>query len=569
MSQEREWSRVSRRDFLKQTALVGAGLAAAGAIVGCSKAGASAEGITWDKETDVVVVGSGSAVFAAFAAKDAGASVIVLEKSEIFGGAAALSGGAFWVPMNYLMKKDGIEDNRDDAIKYALKNAGGQANPEVLESYIDRAAEFIDWTVEKMGFQWGYLSGVPVYGPKAWMDYSDLPGFRPYGRSLTLGGTTVGVSASAESYGGPFTWKVMREMIDKKDSGIELLLGAEAKELFTNSAGEVIGVLVTGADGETKIHAKKGVILGTGGFDFNDAMREAYLRNPMYTTIAAPTCTGDGHRMGAEIGAEFDNMQSVWCCGGWFEAEPEEGKIRYNIPQFDAPLYRAKPNAIMVNRHGERFVNESSPYHNFGRGFEVWDSYKFEYRNIPAFFIGDATFRQYYAMPGVPQGTFGHVDDDKMPKGYVVADTLEELATKLGIDAIGLAATVEEFNKNAKAGVDPEFHRGEWSFDIQTGADFTGRTDLVNPCLGPVETPPFYGYRFYPGMLGTSGGLKINAKAQVVNREGEVIPRLYAVGNCCSGVFGSGYPGAGSTVAAGAVMSWIAAEDVVKLDELA
>lgn len=565
---------LSRRSFLKNAGVLGSTAAVAGVLSACAPsegsapALASSSEIAWDKEVDFVVVGTGTAIFGAFAALDGGAeSVVLLEKLSTFGGAAAFSGGAFWAPMNYVMKEQGLEDNREDAVKYVRLNAESQSTNENIETYVDNASDFIDWTVERLGFQWAVLSGIPLYGPQSWQDYTNLPGSREYGRSLTMAGTNVGETASSDSYGGPFMWKQLRSLVDAEER-IELMLDTAASKLHIDEDGAVIGLSVS-CDGKTlNIKAKKGVLLGTGGFDHDTEWRKQFLRTPMFNTVALPGNTGDGHRMGLDVGADLGNMNNSYGCSATVAPHliPEgeallDGSFFLNdfFTVFDAPLRRAKPNAIVVNRAGERFGNESAPYAQFNRAFEGWNSDTFAYRNIPAYFIGDATFFEHYLLPG--SANDAQVGD--IPEGTVIADSLEEIAQKCGIDYAKLMVTIQEFNVNAKQGIDPAFHRGEHHFDLQTGADFSGRTDLANPCLGPIESAPFYAFGYLPGMLETNGGLKTNDKAQVINRSGEVIPKLYAVGCCASSIFGPGYPGAGTTVAAGAVYSWIAALDAM------
>lgn len=151
-----------------------------------------------------------------------------------------------------------------------------------------------------------------------------------------------------------------------------------------------------------------------------------------------------------------------------------------------------------------------------------------------------------------------------MPAHFVKADTLEELAEKLGIDAAGLAAEITAFNENAAKGVDPVYHRGEKHLDINTTGVMAGsRTDLANPVLAPLATGPFYGAVYVPGTCGTAGGLTINENAQVVNVNGEPIEHLYAVGNCSSGVSGGTYVHGGISLGSGAVMSWVAVNHVL------
>ncbi len=151
-----------------------------------------------------------------------------------------------------------------------------------------------------------------------------------------------------------------------------------------------------------------------------------------------------------------------------------------------------------------------------------------------------------------------------IPETFTKADTLEELAQALGIDPVGLKATVERFNQNAKNGVDPDWHRGESENEKLTTGDPT-RTELKNPVLAPLETPPFYGRMILPGTCGTSGGLKTDINARVLNAWGEPIGGLYATGNTMASVMGAAYPGGGATVGQGCTFAYIAAKHLATL----
>ncbi len=561
---------LSRRGFIGGAAALGAAslAVAAPALADETSETLSADDVTWDKEYDFVVVGTGTAVFAAFAALDAGAqSVGLIDKSPAFGGTACYSGGAFWIPCNSHMLAEGYEDNREDAITYVLAGAEGQTTQSLVETYVDAAPAFADWVTSYMGFEWDFISGEPLYGPQSWMDYCDYPGCRPYGRTLTIAGSNVGETAESESYGGPLMWSLIHNQIDENDA-IDMMLGTAVTDLITDDSGTVVGVKCEDDSGTLYIKSANGVLLGTGGFDHDAQWRKWFLRMPMFNTVSVPTDTGDGQKMGLKLNAAIGNMQNVW--GTPATIPPADlptgdavfdGSVLYNdmLTIFDSPIRRAKPNAIVVNRFGERFGDESASYHHFNRTFEGWDAGEGGPRNIPAFFIGDATFFANYLLPG----TANDAQVGDIPEGTVVADSMEELANELGIDYDGLVKTLEQFNADAKEGIDSRFHRGEHMFDLSTGADFSGRTDIVNPCLGPVETPPFYGYAYLPGALGTSGGLVIDETAHVLTVDGEEIPHLYACGNCTASIMGAGYPGGGSTVAAGSVMGWIAAYDAM------
>ncbi|HSM25727.1 MAG TPA: FAD-binding protein [Anaerolineaceae bacterium] len=534
---------VSRRGFLKKSAMLGAGLAATGGMVACAPAAVNngAEDINWDKEVDVVVVGSGTVVMAALAAKDAGAeSVLIIEKSIAFGGTSALSGGGFYIPLNYAAKAEGVEDNREDAFKYLKTVSAGQSTDELLNTYLDNANSMLEWSRDKFGYNW-------ALGGKSFEDYYEVDGFRPRGRKVNL----KGPDGANVSGGG--TWQIFRQTVD--ELGIELMLETAGKELITNAAGEVIGIKAEGVDGALNIKAKKGVILGTGGFDFNREMTTTFLRGPIYASNSVPTNTGDGHIMGMALGADLRNMNSCWGLP-FMPTDPER-----LMGEADWQMYRGKPGAIVVNKYGERIGNEASAYHVFNRAFWVWDTGKFEWRNTPSFWIADSSYAERYFFPasGYQVGV--------VPDWMEQADTLEELCEKLGVDYAGFEDTLAVFNPNAEEGVDPIWHRGEYQFDLNTAGDLT-RTDIKNACLAPIAQGPFYGCSYVPGTCGTNGGLRINSNAQVIDIKGNPIPRLYAVGNTSGSVFGDAYPGGGSCLGAGGVFGMLAGRHAVGLESI-
>jgi len=532
---------VSRRSFLKKTAMVGVGLAAAGSLPACApKASGTAEP-KWDKEVDVVVVGSGTVAIAAIAAKDAGVeSVLILEKGPVFGGTSSLSGGTFWIPVNYVMAANGIEDNREDAIKYLQITAAGQSSDELITTFVDNGNKMLEWLRDKYQYEW--LNS----GSKGFADYYEVDGFRPSGRG-------VGIAVDGKKTNGGGAWQVIRKTVD--DLGIEVMTETAGKKLITNTAGEVIGITAEGVNGSMNIKAKKGVILGTGGFDYNKEMANAYLRGPILASNAVTTNTGDGHLMAMELGADLRNMNSCWGLPFYpLNLDKMQGEPDWQI-------YRGKPGSIIVNKYGERIGNEASAYHVYNRAFWVYDTGKFEWRNTPSYWICDSTFPEHYFMPG------SGYQMGVVPEWIVQADTLEELAEKLGVDVDGLNATLAVFNPNAEAGVDPIWHRGEYQFDINTAGD-VNRTDIKNPCLAPIAKGPFYGSQIVPGTCGTNGGPRINANAQVLNAFGQPIPRLYAVGNLSGSIFGDSYPGGGGCLGAGGVMGMLAGFHAAKLESL-
>lgn len=530
----------SRRDFLRTASTTGAVAATAGLMAVPNRLAAAAvpsSQVTFDREVDVIVVGSGSGQVAAIKAAEDGLEAIVLEKAANVGGTTGISGGGIWVPNNFAMAAAGIEDSREEAIEYLSHATFGQGTPELQEAYVDNCNQMVDY-LRSVGIDW-------VLAP--WFNdyYPEFPGGKPLGRHIDPVSTIEGASGGG----------ALAQMLHRagEERGVEYLLETPAKRLIVNDDGAVVGVVAESGGAEINIKARRGVVIASGGFDHNPEMVTNFLRGPIYYPSAVSTNTGDGHLMGMALGANLRNMNEIW---GWPMYFNEEYGI--GIPALAYEI--GKPGTIVVNKAGERFMNEAGAYDPATRTFYTYDNGTHTYPNIPGFVITDSENRARYTLaytqPGVEPGDW-----------IVKADTLEELAAALEIDAETLLATVERFNEFAAQGLDPDYHRGESDFDKQTGGD-TSRDDIANPCLAPVATAPFYATRLYPGALGTCGGLQTNTLAQVLDVWGNPIPRLYAIGNASGSAMGAGYPGGGATVGAGMTFGFIAAQDMESLESL-
>lgn len=553
---------MSRRQALACGAVAGA--AATGAALGLGQARVAHADTAFDQEYDFVVCGSGTAIFGALAAKAEGAErVLIIEKRGILGGTAGLSTGCFWLPCNYLMDEAGEPDTEEEVVEYLKACAEGQSTDELIEAYPASSRSFAAWTHEHLDLPWmqfGFGDSASWFGG---LIYEDFPGQRT-GRTLNFDNTAETGSASKDELlgvGGPAMWNFLSGKVD--ELGIDVMYDTAADHLIVDESGAVVGVVAVDQKSgeEVTIGASQGVLLGTGGFDHNKAWRDAFLRAPIYNSIQVTGNVGDGIRMGMEVGADLANMSSRYGASFWqpFGEEMDPNICNIYDRRYDSERQqRSHPNAIMVNKYGKRFGDESSSYCVFDRAFENWDTAHFEMANLPGYFICDSTFTKYYDLPTATE--LGVV-----PDGCLCCDTLEELAEQAGIDYEGLAYEVEKFNGFCETGKDMDFHRGEAVFDVLAGSD-DSRDELANKALGPISEPPFYCMPYWPGSLGTSGGLKINAKAQVLDLHGEVIKGLYASGCNSGGIFGAGYPGPGGPIGAGAVMSYVAAMDAVGAD---
>lgn len=522
---------ISRRTFLKTATVAGAVTASSG-LLGKGMPGvqpriAFAQNVDWTHEADVVVIGSGTGQVAAIRAVEQGLSAIVLEAAQFGGGTTAISGGFIWVPNNFRMQEFGIPDSREEALEYLDHVAFGQSAPELREAYVDYCNPMVDF-LRSIGIDW---TVAPIFN-----DYfPEFPGGKPEGRSLVPISTIEGVS------GGGALMRMMQQAGEER--GVQYMFSTPAKRLVVDDSGAVVGVVAETEDGEINVRALRGVVMATGSFDHNAEMVSAFLRGPLYYSSAVKSSLGDGHLMGMALGANLRNMNESW---GW--------PVYYN-PELDAGIPATatelgKPGALVVNGRGKRFFNEAGAYDGATRTFYHYDNGTHGYINIPAYAIIDSGHRSRYAFARIPAGA-------ELPAWIVQADTLEDLAAALNIDAAALVATVEHFNENAAQGIDPDFNRGVSAFDQLSGGD-RSRTDIANPSLAPLSEPPFYAAEIYPGSLGTCGGLQVNGKAQVLNVWGEPIQGLYAAGNCTGGPMGAGYPGGGGTIGPGFTFAYIA-----------
>ena len=546
---------IDRRDFLKGAVGVGA-LATAGiALTAYSmnptiSQAVDDEGVIWDEEVDVLVVGSGTAAFGAITAKklDPNARVLIIEKLSSWGGTSAVSGATMWVPRNYPMLDAGMNDSKEEALTYMKACAAGRGDEALFEAYLDNGPKFLEWARDNLDFGFGLPPARNIVDY-----YAPLPGYSQARgvRAIDSNGVTMV---------GPGTWEKIRAIAD--ELAVEIMFETTAETLITGSSGIVLGLTASSGSKKINIKVNKGIILGTGGYDHNKSLMRETQPFPIYNTNACIGNTGDAQIMGAAIGAALSGMDGSW---GWpaFLSKPFNPNFDPNMDiVFDSSVtdsfgWRGKPGSIVVNKYGKRFGNEGSLYPVFNRAFSTWDTDKLEWSNIPGYFICDSGYTEFFTLP--KQLAVG----DPLPDFIITADSLEELAAKLEIDVDGLMQEIDQFNADAANGVDPRFHRGEHPCELATSGDIEGLRGLPNCSIAPLVTPPFYGALYVPGIGGTNGGLKIDGNAQVQNVFGQAIIGLYAVGNCSASVSGGAYCSAGMTVGSGSVMAWAAAMHIM------
>lgn len=528
-------------------------------------------------ETDVIVVGSGaSGLTAALTAAVHGMRVTVVEKAPTVGGTSVISGGSIWAPVNRYLAEAGAKDSRDDAITYLRELTLGRVDDALLDSFLDAVNPMLDLLVEHTGLRFSANMEHPDYQPS-------LPGAHAGGRTVQSGlfdSTLLGDARRLlrpPHSGVPVTkleldewgvdtldrwdWALLAERTAKGivgmgsalvgelldgciRQGVVVLTGSPAVELIRDGA-RVSGVVVDTADGARRIEASRGVVLASGGFEWNRRLVDAFLGAPMVAPASPPQNTGDGLRMSMSVGSALANMSEAW----WGPMIHAEGDTYDGQPLFRPTSgLRTLPGGIIVNASGKRFVNEAMNYNDLGKALANFDPGTYKYGNQPCWLIFDERFRKSYSIATC-------TPDAPTPAWMSSAETLDDLARKVGIDVEGLETQVVEYNRFAATGSDPVFHRGESIYDTYRG------DPQVTPHrnLRPLGEGPYYAVPLLLGCLGTKGGPLTDPNGQVLDVAGNLIPGLFACGNVAASPFGPGYPGAGATLGAGMTYGFLSA----------
>jgi 3-oxosteroid 1-dehydrogenase len=313
------------------------------------------------------------------------------------------------------------------------------------------------------------------------------------------------------------------------DRSIPGHLETPVRELLVED-GRVIGVRAEQGGRDFFVRARRGVVLGIGGYDTNKDMARMYENMHDWNSAAQPYLDGDHMVMGGEIGAAIGSVPPTNLAmffGYNIPGEEHDGK-----PLFRSCWECGCPHAILVNRAGERFCDESF-YKDYNPRARTWDGHQQKLPNQPAFLILDQNYRDRY-----PLGTF--MPGMEIPEELALrADTPRALAEKLGIDADGLEQTLARYNEFAKKGEDPDFGSGSYPWTVR----LVGDASYPNPNVGPLDKGPYYGVALVPVGVGiNSHGLRTNVNAQVMHVRGRPIPGLYAVGNSAALLdLGGGY----------------------------
>ena len=556
--------------------------------------------MAWDKQVDVLVVGSGAGgMLSALVAANNHADVLIVEKEPLWGGTSATSGAGIWIPASDQAAAAGFKDKVSDAFKYVRKLSAKNVPDANIRAYVENAAPMLRWLgahteIDYHAFPYpDYHAESPGGSPSGYRTHMPSP---IDGRKLGKDVETLRFASPAASLFGYLNWhfdetyiilfrapgwwwhltkSLARYWLDwpfrfksakdrrltlgnalagglrlaLQERGVPLWLDAPMIDLVREK-GKVTGAIVHQKGRDIRIRAKKGVVLAAGGFDKNQAMRDTFAPAYPNALMSGGTSgnTGDSIRAGMAAGAGTMNMQSAWAAPVFHVPGEDRGRL--------CTIERALPGCIMVNQDGKRYLNEAASYHIVGQ--QMAAAHLKHGNSNPSWMIFDHNFRHKYPMgpllPLVPDWLQDGQVKSIMHKGR----TVEDLATNMGVDPVALCATVKRFNESAEKGEDPDFQRGQAAYDKMYGDPRVS----PNPCLAPIVKGPFYAFPIHPGDIGTNGGLMTDDTARVIDTKGYPIPGLYAIGNNAASAMGESYPGAGVTIGPALTFGYIAARHI-------
>ena len=551
-------------------------------------------------DCDVLIVGSGAAgLSAAVTAAWHGQKVIVVEKDAVFGGATAWSGGWAWVPCNPLAKRAGIIEDVELPRTYLKHELGERYDPAMIDAFLEAGPRMVAFFERHTRLQFADGNAIAdIHG--------DTPGAGTGGRSVIAApynGSEVGKllkrlrkTMRETSFMGmpimagpdlaaflnltrslPAAWHVTkrfgRHLIDlalhgralqlvngvalvarlaksAEDLGVLLWESAPVTSLTQDEAG-VTGAVVKTARGDIRIRARKAVVLAAGGFANDIERRKAlFPRTPTgHEHLALPPLgvNGDGLTLGESAGGQINSdLHSTVAWAPVSRVTHSDGSIGH----FPHIIERAKPGIIGVLSNGQRFVNEANGYYDYVTAM-VEQAPAGE--PVASWLICTHDFQRRYGLGisrpfPIPVGPF-------IQSGYLKsAYTLEGLARVCGIDAKGLQTTVDDYNRHAQTGQDPQFGRGSTPYNRKQGDPL----HQPNPCVAPISKGPFYAVKVEPGCFGTFAGLKTNEHAQVLNADGQAIKGLYAAGTDMASIMGGYYPAGGINLGPALTFGYIA-----------
>ncbi|HTZ71800.1 MAG TPA: FAD-dependent oxidoreductase [Acetobacteraceae bacterium] len=546
----------------------------------------------FDEIVDFVVVGAGGgSMCAGLVMRQAGKSVLILEKTGLVGGTTARSGGVMWIPNNPFMKRDGVEDSYEKAMTYLDNVVGDQpdapgATRARRQAYVQEAPRMVEFLISQ---------GIKLTRVASWPDYyDDRPGGLAQGRTvvaetfdagalgpwreklrpgflsapamlnefmqlahlrqswsakllmLKIGMRTIAAKLTGKhwvSAGAALQGRMLQVALR---AGVDIRIEAPVSELILDS-GTVSGVVTTKDGRPWRIGARLGVLVNAGGFAHNQRMRDLYQPGTSTKwTNAAPGDTGEMIEELMRHGAAIAQMEEMVGYQTTLAPGTETNDVKP-----PAQSLTAAPHAILVDQSGVRYMNEGGSYMAYCKGMLERNK---TVPAVPSWAVFDSQYIRNYMLAGTMP--YGAKPRRWFDEGYLrKADSIEALAKLISIDPAALKTTVARFNGFVAKNRDEDFHRGERAYDRWLGDPYHKPSET----LGAIDKSPFYAVPVVPGDVGTYGGVVTDEHAQVLRQDGAIIAGLYATGVSTASVMGRAYPGAGSSVGPSFTWGFVAA----------
>jgi succinate dehydrogenase/fumarate reductase flavoprotein subunit len=557
-------------------------------------------------QCDLLVIGSGAGgLSAAVTAAKLGLKVIVAEKEAQFGGTTAWSGGWMWLPRNPLAVEAGIVEPIAEPLAYLRHELGDRFDEARARAFLEAAPRMVEFFRSKTALRFIDGNAIPDFHgrtPHASLGGRSLCAAPFDGRRLgariadlkpplpetTLWGMGIASGAELRHFFNALRqpaslWYVTKRVLahgkdlllhrrgmrlvngnaliaalaaSAFEAGVEVRTSCPARRLLRDGE-RVTGAVLATPEGVVEVHARRGVVLACGGFPHDDERKRALLPHAPtgreHWSAASRGNTGDGLRLGETAGGQVatDGVQAA-ALAPVSRVPQADGSFAH----FPHLVERGKPGLIAVTRRGQRFTNEADSYHDFMQALLAALPAG---EPVQAWLVCDHAFMRHYGL--------GAAKPAPMPLGPMIANgyvqrgqTLAELTQACGIDGDALQQTVQRYNRQALAGQDEDFAKGETAYNhMQGDAPFAAERGWPNPCMGPLERGPFYAVKVVAGSLGTFAGLKTNAHAQVLDAQGQPIAGLYAGGNDMNSLMAGHYPSGGITLGPAMTFGWLAA----------